>query len=71
MDAGGQSYPCFLYSCGDMPVLEYGARTRSLYLPAGTWKEIHTKMEYVGGQTVIVAAPLNYIPVFERNQGDL
>lgn len=48
-------------------VLEPGARTRSVYLPAGVgidWTDFHTGQRYAGGQTVIVDAPLDRIPLF-------
>lgn len=49
------------------PVMEEGARTRSLYLPAGTsWKDAYTGKTYEGGQTVQVEAPLDVIPVMMR-----
>lgn len=47
--------------------MEEGARTRSLYLPAGTsWKDDYTGKTYEGGQTVQVEAPLDVIPVMMR-----
>lgn len=48
------------------PIYAYGARQRDVYLPAGTWKEVHTNASYSGGQFVSVAAPLEYIPVFQK-----
>ena len=48
------------------PVLEYGARDRDVYLPHGSWKEIHTGEILQGGGIVNVSAPLEYIPVFEK-----
>lgn len=50
------------------PVLHYQARTRSVYLPAGSsWTDVWTGKAYVGGQTVEVEAPLERIPVFSRD----
>lgn len=49
------------------PVMEEGARTRSIYLPAGTvWKDAYTGKSYEGGRTVEVDAPLDIIPVMMR-----
>ena len=48
------------------PVLEPGARERSVYLPAGTWTDVDTGKAYKGGQQVTVEAPLERIPVFQR-----
>ena len=49
------------------PVMEAGARSRSVYFPAGTaWKNVETGEIITGGQRVDVAAPLDVIPVFER-----
>ncbi len=47
------------------PVLAPGARSRSVYLPAGrAWCEVHTGRWYDGGAEVEVAAPLERIPLF-------
>ena len=48
------------------PVLAAGQRERTLYLPAGEWREVETDTVFKGGQTVTVAAPLDSIPVFEK-----
>ena len=48
------------------PVLTPDTFTRTVYLPAGQWEEIHTGEAYAGGRTVSVPAPLEYIPVFRR-----
>ena len=48
------------------PVLYDGMRERAVYLPEGTWKDIHTGAVYGGGQTIMAAAPLEIIPVYER-----
>lgn len=46
-------------------VLEAGARSRAVYLPAGMdWYDFHNGALYAGGQTVTVAAPLERIPLF-------
>ena len=48
------------------PVLEADTFSRSVYLPAGTWRLVHTGEEYAGGRTVTVPAPLEEMPVFEK-----
>jgi alpha-D-xyloside xylohydrolase len=62
-----QSYflgPSFLVA----PVVEAGATTRSVYLPAGEWVDYWRGTIYTGGQEVTVPAPLNGSgpPVFAR-----
>ncbi|MGN0141825.1 MAG: TIM-barrel domain-containing protein [Roseburia sp.] len=50
------------------PVMEAGASTRTVYLPAGAkWTDAYTKKVYEGGQTVTVPAPLDVIPVMIRD----
>jgi alpha-D-xyloside xylohydrolase len=47
------------------PVVEQGATTREVYLPAGTdWYNYWTNEKLAGGQTVTVAAPIGTIPLF-------
>ncbi|MFT3888730.1 MAG: glycoside hydrolase family 31 protein [Arachnia sp.] len=54
------------------PVLEPGADTRDVYLPAGArWTDARTGAEYDGGQTVRVPAPLASVPVFARTPAAL
>ena len=49
------------------PVMEAGARSRSVYLPAGAdWKNTETGEIFQGGQRIDVPAPLDVIPVFEK-----
>ncbi len=49
------------------PVMEEGATKRCVYLPAGVkWTDANTKKIYEGGQTVVVPAPLDIIPVMIR-----
>lgn len=48
------------------PVTDAGCRERTVYLPAGSWKQVGTGEMFRGGQSVMVAAPLDEIPVFER-----
>lgn len=53
------------------PVMEAGADTRRVYLPAGcTWTDAHTGASYPGGQFVTVPAPLDVIPVMVREGSD-
>jgi alpha-D-xyloside xylohydrolase len=61
----------FLYGPSLMvaPVLEAGARVRSVYLPAGAaWTSLATGERFDGGVWVEVDAPLDVIPVFARDQ---
>lgn len=54
------------------PVLELGARTWDVYLPAGaSWTDAWTGDEYAGGQSVTVDAPLDRIPLFLRDGAEL
>ncbi len=54
------------------PVLDYLARTRSVYLPAGArWTDVWAGRIYEGGQRVEVDAPLDRIPVFSRDDVQL
>ena len=54
------------------PVVERGATTRILYLPAGhEWIDLWTGEHHQGGQEVVVPAPLGQIPLFLRNGGYL
>jgi alpha-D-xyloside xylohydrolase len=49
------------------PVMTWKARTRSVYLPAGTdWYDFHSGAVYEGGKTHTVAAPYTQIPVFVK-----
>ena len=50
------------------PVIEAGARSRSVYLPGGaTWTNAYTGETHTGGQTVVAEAPLDVIPLFTRD----
>ncbi len=49
------------------PILHLNQFEREVYLPAGTWTLTSTGEKYSGGQTVTVAAPIEYMPVFEKN----
>jgi alpha-glucosidase len=48
------------------PVVEEGARRRSLYLPKGIWFDYWTGTPYEGARVLTVDAPLSTIPVFVR-----
>ncbi|MBQ6246807.1 MAG: hypothetical protein IJK04_08065 [Kiritimatiellae bacterium] len=49
------------------PVMEPGARTRNVFLPAGCdWRNVDTGETLAGGHMVVAPAPLETIPVFER-----
>ena len=48
------------------PILHLNEYERSVYLPAGQWKLSSTGEVYNGGTRVTVAAPIEYMPVFEK-----
>jgi alpha-D-xyloside xylohydrolase len=49
------------------PVIEKGARSRTVYLPAGTpWIDFWSGKSFDGGQSLEVDAPLNRLPVFVK-----
>jgi alpha-D-xyloside xylohydrolase len=55
--------PAFLIN----PVAEYKARSRKVYLPAGTgWYDFKTGKYYRGGQTIEADAPYTEMPIFVR-----
>lgn len=55
--------PSFLVA----PVTQFKARSRSVYLPAGTtWYDFETGKVHAGGQTIQAAAPLNRMPLFVK-----
>jgi alpha-D-xyloside xylohydrolase len=50
------------------PVTEYKARTRQVYLPAGSrWYDFWTGQPYEGGQSITAEAPYDRIPLFVRS----
>lgn len=54
------------------PVLFEGARSREVYLPAGTtWTDAWTGEVFAGGQRITADAPLNRIPVYLRGAARL
>jgi alpha-D-xyloside xylohydrolase len=49
------------------PVTEYKARTRQVYLPAGTgWYDLKSGQHFKGGQTIQADAPYTDIPLFVK-----
>lgn len=55
--------PAFLVA----PVTEQGATKRTVYLPAGCdWYNYWTDEKLHGGQTVVVDAPIDTLPLFVR-----
>jgi alpha-D-xyloside xylohydrolase len=55
--------PAFMVS----PVTEYKARTRQVYLPAGTdWYDFWTGRREKGGQTIAADAPFDRLPLYMR-----
>ncbi|MBB5801925.1 alpha-D-xyloside xylohydrolase [Saccharothrix ecbatanensis] len=54
------------------PVTAAGARERTVHLPAGArWTDAWTGHEHAGGQTLTVAAPIERIPLFVRDDARL
>ena len=50
------------------PVLYSGCSRRQIYLPEGEWCDIHTGEVLQGGNTYMVEAPIQKIPVFVRKE---
>jgi alpha-D-xyloside xylohydrolase len=48
------------------PIIQEGARTRTLYLPQGSWVDYWTAGILTGGREVTVPAPLHEIPILVR-----
>jgi alpha-D-xyloside xylohydrolase len=48
------------------PVLVAGAREREVALPPGTWQDMWRGTNHEGGRTVVLAAPLEEIPILKR-----
>lgn len=56
-----------MYFGAGSTVIEGVAKTRSVYLPAGSdWYDFWTETSYAGGQTINADAPLDAIPVYVR-----
>jgi alpha-D-xyloside xylohydrolase len=53
------------------PVLEYGAGSRTVYLPSGAiWRDALSGKTTVGGQSITVPVSLDHIPVFCKGEAD-
>ena len=48
------------------PILTADTYSRSVYLPAGKWKDVRTGEVLDGGKTIEAKAPIDSIPVFEK-----
>nr|WP_297704600.1 TIM-barrel domain-containing protein [uncultured Butyrivibrio sp.] len=48
------------------PILHLNEFERTVYLPKGEWTLTSDGTKFEGGQEVTVAAPIDYMPVFER-----
>ncbi|MBR3106301.1 MAG: glycoside hydrolase family 31 protein [Clostridia bacterium] len=48
------------------PVFTPDTFERAVYLPKGTWQDIHTGETVHGSQTITAKAPINYIPLFKK-----
>ena len=48
------------------PVSDPGARTKNVYLPAGSWYNYWTHEHMQGGREYQVAAPLDSMPIFVK-----
>jgi alpha-D-xyloside xylohydrolase len=54
------------FAAGSQPIHDV-ARTREVYLPAGSdWYDFHSGQRFQGGQAITAAAPLDDIPLFVR-----
>ena len=69
-DPGSRDAPGDEYLFGQnllvAPVLHEGVTNRRVYFPPGKWYDWDTGVEYDGGRSWVVAAPLNRIPVAVR-----
>ena len=63
---------CDQYMFGDKylvaPILKLNQFKRDVYLPKGKWKLTSTSEVYDGEKTVSVDAPIEYTPVFEKQE---
>ena len=48
------------------PVVEQGARKRTVYFPRGCWVSPASGRRYSGGRAALVPAPLDALPYFFR-----
>ena len=51
------------------PILRLNQFSREVYLPEGSWKLTSTGEVFQGPQRVTADAPIDYMPVFEKNSG--
>lgn len=49
------------------PVVEEGAVEKKVFLPEGKWLDYFTRESYVGGDSIVVDAPLDKLPLFVRS----
>ncbi|MGA9365421.1 MAG: TIM-barrel domain-containing protein [Bacteroidota bacterium] len=50
------------------PVIEYKARTRSVYLPSKSgWYDLSSGRHFDGGQTIVAEAPYTHMPIFVKS----
>ena len=49
------------------PVVDEGVRVLDVYLPAGTWFDLWTKQRFEGGQSIVVPAGVDQIPIFVQS----
>jgi len=50
------------------PVIEKGATSRKVYLPAGAnWVDFWSSRSYKGGQTIVADAPISKMPIYLRS----
>jgi alpha-glucosidase (family GH31 glycosyl hydrolase) len=61
-----QDQYCFGPSLLVAPVVESGAKQRSVYLPAGVWWDFWTNRQYTGPQTISREVDLETIPLYVR-----
>lgn len=52
------------------PVVDEGATTARVYLPAGQWTDAWSGRSLAGGGWVEVPAPIDQVPVFARSNGE-
>ncbi len=48
------------------PVTEKGAKSRTLYLPEGTWIDYWSGEKYTGKQNIITKTPLDKLPIYVK-----
>ncbi len=54
------------------PVVDEGARKRTVYLPTGTtWRDVWTNKVFTGEQWITADAPLDQIPLYLRSDAEL